>query len=611
MTMAVDASPVDGAPTTSGIDRFARAALLVLVVVTVSNASEVLVGFPVPLYSLVLVLASVSLVLCVVTKRVPLRIPGVVFLFAVTLALMVPAVMVAPNGQAAWAELLARVKELWFLAVVVLLGSTVAGAMTLARTLTAVMSVLAALAMLNEYLLGNGAGFGGFSVVSESLGVGTDIPRQAGPFEDPNFFGRLLVLTLPLSFTLIAHGWTRRARGTVAAWSLCAVLLVGGVYLTGSRGAMLGVVFVSVVWMSLAGPPTRRALILIPALLVVAALLPGVGSRLVSLSELSPDSPTFAERDGSLVERTAAAHVMWSVFSHNPVLGVGPGNVSTVWQQYATAGGGGISRQVAPHNFFLQVLGETGVVGMLGWLIFLLGTMAVATRAVQARSVAPPAPPGPERLLAIGGIASVTGWVVTSFFLHLALLKIFLVVIAIIGIISMAPGTPATVAGPRTRMTSRLPVIGAIVCVWMLAAALGYRSMRPEQWVTDVPVTLVPAPGPGGERDAYRQYLTERRLIVATYAALVDRLGRPLVPYGGSMNLSVVAPRISSGSSVESFFIVRVEGADRQRVRALALRVADRGDEYVHSEPFLSSFATTAVGPAASFPAGGWSLTVP
>jgi hypothetical protein len=98
---------------------------------------------------------------------------------------------------------------------------------------------------------------------------------------------------------------------------------------------------------------------------------------------------------------------------------------------------------------------------------------------------------------------------------------------------------------------------------------------------------------------------------VATYAALVDRLGRPLVPYSGSMNLSVVAPRISSGSSVESFFIVRVEGADRQRVRALALRVADRGDEYVRSEPFLSSFATTAVGPATSSPAGGWSLTVP
>ena len=585
-----------------------RLPLLILVAIAVSNAASVPALSGLPVYLAALGLATAVLLFGVLTRRIELRLPVVAVLFLFLVGCSVPAVVAARDGQAAWAVLLQNIKDLWFLMVVLLLGSHAASAMSLARTMTAVMSILAGLTVANEFLLGNSMSFGGFSVLSTAQGVGTTIPRHQGPFEDPNFYGRVLVLVFPFALTLIAEAWGRRAHKATVAWSAGAAFLLGGVYLTGSRGAMVGLALTAVIWMVAAGPGPRRALVFVPAVLALAMLLPGVGSRMASLADLSPDTQSFAEPDGSIVERTASQKVMWAVFLANPLLGIGPDNVSSVWEEYATEGGGGIKREVAAHNLYLQAAAETGVLGLLGWLVFLFGVLVIAWRVVLSNPVSPRAPPTSDRLMAAAGVAALAGWMVTSIFLHLASLRLLLVVVAIVGIIAWrVPEAPARRDSAMTPLVPRRLVISVALLVMVLGALhVGYRAIQPTSAVAQVPVTLVATPDEGGQTDSYRRSVTQRRLIVGTYAAVFDGLGQPLVRDAENVKLSVVAPRILAGSSVDPTFLVRVEATDPKQAEQLALEVAERGRAYVGRTPSLSTFATTRVGELTSATASRW-----
>src|SRR3712207_8487426 len=46
-----------------------------------------------------------------------------------------------------------------------------------------------------------------------------------------------------------------------------------------------------------------------------------------------------------------------------------------------------VRRQVAPHNLYLQLGAEAGLLGLTGWLVFFLGVVVVAARTVLATPV--------------------------------------------------------------------------------------------------------------------------------------------------------------------------------------------------------------------------------
>ncbi len=185
------------------------------------------------------------------------------------------------------------------------------------------------------------------SVEQASTGVGwtgvalgeDERVRYVGIFNDPNDLGLLFAATFPFAFYLrLRAGFLLRI-----GWLAAAALLLYGIYLTNSRGAMLATLAVvgAYVWRR-RGPVTAAALGI--AALAVMRLL---SSR---MGELSVD-------ESSAFGRVDAWYAGLHMFFSDPFFGVGVGNFT----EY---------NDLTAHNSWILVLAETGFMGYVLWLAF-------------------------------------------------------------------------------------------------------------------------------------------------------------------------------------------------------------------------------------------------
>ncbi|MDQ0910445.1 O-antigen ligase [Streptomyces canus] len=220
--------------------------------------------------------------------------------------------------------------------------------------------------------------------------------RAVGTFGPQDVMGMATVVALGLVCALgLALGRTSvRQRGVAV---LCALALLLPLALSFSRGAWIATAVTCTVQLVLAG--VRRALK--AALAVVAAgvvLVGGLGvgsamlqERLDSITQVT-DSP-----DQSVVDRYtmwAAATDMWL---EHPLTGVGLKGFPEYRDGYAspalssgsdTEGAGAAYRRqplLSPHNMYLLVLSEQGLIGLLGlagsWLALLVCGVRAVVRA--------------------------------------------------------------------------------------------------------------------------------------------------------------------------------------------------------------------------------------
>jgi len=564
--------------------------LLFLIAVELSNLSGLLPSVAgVSVYLCLLALTSICLVLGVVTGRVEVRLSPALFLLGLAIAGHIPAVLSAADPVSAWSSVAELVKDWWLLVVVVLLGNSLTTAWTMARVLAVTLMPFAALTLVNQFLLGNTATFGGLVSVSDALGVGTTTARHSGPVVDPNFWGRLLVLSFPLALAAAAEAWQRRARREAVLWLGGVAVLAGGIYLTQSRGAMLAAAVAGAVFLFAAGSGYRRLLVFAPLLLVALLALPGIGSRLATLTELTSEGPSVV--DYSLAERAAVQQVGAAIFADNPAFGVGPSNIPLVWEEYAGRADLTFQRRVAPHNLYLQLGAETGIVGLAAWLVFFLGVCTLAARIVWSRPAPVDVMPPPERLLAAGALASLCGWAVASIFLHLSHLGALLLVVAVVAVLDLQTvPQPLSARQPpdrRARTRRRLLALGLVVALGATAAAL-QRSLSEQRWVAQVSVRVFPASAGAPTPDAYRYDLLSRDLVLPTYAAIYSKLADDLVAERGprqGVDVSVI------GRSTDAVLVIEARGDSRDSVTTIAERVAERGGRYVNGNASLSFLA--------------------
>jgi O-antigen ligase len=592
-----------------------RWALLVLVVVAASNASGVLGSLQgVSIYVLVLALASAGLLLGLLTGRLHVHLSPVLLLAAMFLAAQAPSVLLATDRAAAFAGLLGLTKDLWFLAVVVLLTTATANAWTLARAFTATMAVLAALTVANEFVLGNTTTFWGFAVVSDSTGVGVATARHAGPFEDPNFWGRLLLLAIPLAVALLAEAWQRAARRAVLCWGGAGLFLLGALYLTQSRGALLGLAVAVTLFLVLLGPRSRRMVLVLPAVLGLLLLLPGVGSRLATLAEVAGDSS--GPQDYSLVERTATQQISLAIFLDHPAAGVGLGNIPAVWDDYSDRADIVVERVVAPHNLYLQLAAEGGLLGLGGAMVFFVGVMVIALRVAWAYPAGTGARAAPERVLAVGAVAAFAGWGVASLFLHLSQLRVLLVAIAVVAVLdsqrtrrrrtaadAMAPDAHGA---PWIRMAAATAVALGVATV----GALAFNAVSQQVWVARVPVTVLPQPSPaeGGLVEPYTHEVITLPTVLLTYAAAIEHTGLSAVNQDGSAVATDGYTVQVDEASASALLVVEVHGNSRQTATGLAEAVASNGTSQINRNPALSRLATATAGASSAELGRDWSL---
>ncbi|MBE2182340.1 MAG: O-antigen ligase family protein [Anaerolineae bacterium] len=240
--------------------------------------------------------------------------------------------------------------------------------------------------------------------------------RAFGTFGQPNPFGGFMGLLAPLAFgaafgaALSAWSSWRKTRQTpiqqlsVAFFYLaCGILFAVCVILSWSRGAWLGL-FAGLLAVAVSIPRRwTHSFLLLLVLLVLGMLL--WSFNLLPASIVSRLSSTFEDtfsmtdvrgvdidpQNYAVVERLAHWQAALEMTRANPFFGVGFGNYEAAYADFRL-----VNWKFSlghAHNFYLNVLAETGMIGLFGyslmWLIlFYLAWRARAHPDLQARGIA-------------------------------------------------------------------------------------------------------------------------------------------------------------------------------------------------------------------------------
>jgi O-antigen ligase len=228
-----------------------------------------------------------------------------------------------------------------------------------------------------------------------------EVYRLASIFGDPNVFAALLSAAVPFVLFGAPGLATRRGRG----WALAlASLLILALWLSFSRGGWLGAAFGFGIASTILD---RRALAVGIVLAAVTFAIAWVMPR--DLLESAPGGrPDIVGSTGDRIGAVGAGRDLRVLFLINsiplvvehPALGVGPGRYggaaadifgTDVYAQYGTDQLFRNPTQRTIDNFWLHLLGETGIIGLMAFLamigIPLIEVIRAARSAIWARRV--------------------------------------------------------------------------------------------------------------------------------------------------------------------------------------------------------------------------------
>jgi len=575
-------------------------ALLILVLVELSNAGALLPGFAgLNAYTGALALATVALVLGLVRGELRPVWSPLYLLAGIFLVTQLVTLLAAVDTPVGLADITETVKDLIFLLVVTALlimtrrhDRVLAGAVIF-------MTLLTGLTFVNELALRDPYAFFGFSQIPLDFDTGTTTSRHSGPQADPNFWARSIVLFVPFALSLwIAAGAGHRGnlRWLLRwGWALAAVVLATGVYLTQSRGGMLALLLAVLLWLLLAGGRYRRLLLLSPVALLLIPLVPGVGSRLATLQGLGGARSAVGEY--SLVERVALQEVGLSIVAANPAIGVGPGNFGSAFLDYNAESFVQPRVQDDPyfaHNLYLELAAEGGVVGLTGWLVFYGGAVLLATRAVLVSPGGGTAPMVHTRRLALSTVIALVGWGTASIFLHMAHFRVLALALALAAALDLQARSNAVATLPAVARETALRASRRRRRAWVTAVAawgavVGVGTvtvgLRESVWQTRHTALVLPVDDTGAGGNAYELDLLSRRPMMPTLAAIIasprfaieasERLG--LAPEErGAVDVGVRA------SPQSTAVIVTATSADVRLSDGMSRGVLESGRSYVN-----------------------------
>jgi hypothetical protein len=211
-----------------------------------------------------------------------------------------------------------------------------------------------------------------------------------GPYVHPNSYAGYLILWLPGLVGTVLVGWrTRLPRWQIALCAACVVLGGYALWLTHSRGALLGLALagggvVLLVWRR---AWRTRLVVALAGLLLLAGVVYGVGRSGLLASGVSQDTSVVAQR-------LEYWRLTGQMIRERPWLGVGPGNFG---ENYTRVMDETTEEKIKePHDFALEMWANAGLFATLGLLValgaFFARALAYLRRAgsVSDRSEVPP-----------------------------------------------------------------------------------------------------------------------------------------------------------------------------------------------------------------------------
>lgn len=254
--------------------------------------------------------------------------------------------------------------------------------------------------------------------------------RARGPVDEPNRFAQILLLVAPLGVVTALN--SRRRVGSTAAW-LCVGILLVGVLLTYSRGALVSliVLLILAVPLNLIRPARLVGALTIGALVAVLAI-PGFTDRVGSMAGVAAlFGHTQVEADGPTKGRTTEMLAALAAYADHPILGVGPGQYvpfhSVHYQALPEVGIREIPIPRRAHNLYLEIAAESGTIGLI--IFMLIPTMLLLDLGVLRRALRHQRPDMAR--LAAGFSLAILAYLGTGMFLHLAFERYYWALIAL------------------------------------------------------------------------------------------------------------------------------------------------------------------------------------
>ncbi len=189
--------------------------------------------------------------------------------------------------------------------------------------------------------------------------------RAAGTFPHANVLGGFLVLSILMTYSLILQSQKRK---WVLLWTL--PLQLFALYLTYSRSALFAWGIGTVIWFGLVGFKERSVRILAGTM----TLLVFAGGALL-YQQILDRGGVFnynAVAKGSDAIRLFHQNLSWKIMKDNPVLGLGFTQYSEQAPAYLPESADAYTRSTGPHNVFLFLACETGLISLCAFLFFLL-----------------------------------------------------------------------------------------------------------------------------------------------------------------------------------------------------------------------------------------------
>lgn len=196
---------------------------------------------------------------------------------------------------------------------------------------------------------------------------GDDIVRIYSVFGNPNVYGEYLILTIPIAITAFV---IEKKSQIKLVFGAIALLGIANLFWTLSRASMIGIAIAILIIVVL----KQRKLIplLIIGLMVSPLILPdyiveramstvGMSSQSEEPIELAEESAS--EVDSSISYRGSIYSSSMEILKDYPVTGVGIGQFGEVYKSY------GVAKSYHPHNTFLMVAIETGILGISSLLL--------------------------------------------------------------------------------------------------------------------------------------------------------------------------------------------------------------------------------------------------
>ncbi|MBV9791985.1 MAG: O-antigen ligase family protein, partial [Chloroflexi bacterium] len=246
--------------------------------------------------------------------------------------------------------------------------------------LLVVGAVLGSLTMYQEVTHNYESTFGGLArmkLAQIAEGI-QDRPRAGGPTSEPLAFGQQLLVLVPFGLWAMIHGRSLFARGFAAYATIACLAGVGLSFSRSSYLALAAALALFALHIRL-NPRYMLLMVMIGGVLLWTAP-PEFTARFQTLQNLLPGDAFNPEDQGVQSEasyemRSIQLGIAFDMFADHPIVGVGAWNFSPLYPEYVNKRGSAIAEGFGPpHNYYLEIASEHGVIG----LITILGVLVLA-----------------------------------------------------------------------------------------------------------------------------------------------------------------------------------------------------------------------------------------